>query len=167
MNKVENNAILTADNYIKASNVIEFIKFNRGTDNQICFQGDQDGRFYVGVGSFKAFIDPQITSTGVLIYDVSADKRITILENYIRAAHLANLMNFILSEIKGVEYGSRESLFTNIPTESSSTIIRDERINRGFYGANGGSDHFYCNARGYADCVGDDVFSYYDNAVWW
>ena len=169
MNKVENdvNAILTADSYIKAFNVIDFISRNKGTDKQVCFQGDGQGRFYVGVGEFELFLDPQIKDTGALIYDMSGEgDQISELEKYKCAIHLGNLMNFILVETKGIEYCSRRLLLVNMPMKLP--LAYSKKIKRGVYDANSYGDFFYCFGQGHAGYYRDpSVYSNRTFAIWW
>ncbi len=160
------------DPYVKFDNIISFINTSISSSQQICLQGAGDGKIYVKSGSFTNNSNPNIASSGgTLIYDSTKAAPSTRAGNYRCAAHLANIMNFILYQKKGSGYGSVTALFTDTPaTESDShfTTLNETTIEKGFYAAFGGASNFYCNARDNTGLYNiKSVNSYYDYAVWW
>lgn len=159
------------DPYVQVSNILDFI--SGYTTGQMCFQGDGNGKFYVKAGSFTYGVNPELPSNGgVLIYDGVTNAG-TGLDNYICAAHLANVMNYILYQTKDSDYGSATPLFTDTPDHLGSNCYTEKNksvVPNGFYRAlgTGRPASFYCNAWGITDMYnGDGVHSGIDNAVWW
>ena len=162
------NWIPGGDSYVKVDNVINFINSNKNTTQQICFQGNGSGKFYVKAGSFTNKSNPGITSGGTLIYDAGGADKGAALDNYKCAAHLANVMNYILYNTKGSSYGSNDAKFTDSPTSSSYTELNSSTMPKGFYNAHGGGSYFDCDGRGYTGYYSYSyVYSDGDHAVWW
>ena len=162
------NWIPGGGSYVKVDNVINFINSNKNTTQQICFQGNGSGKFYVKAGSFTNKSNPGITSGGTLIYDAGGADKGAALDNYKCAAHLANVMNYILYNTKGSSYGSNDAKFTDSPTSSSYTELNSSTMPKGFYNAHGGGSYFDCDGRGYTGYYSYSyVYSDGDHAVWW
>ncbi len=151
---------------IFASNITAFITANKNTTQTIGFQGDGGGKFYVkAVRSFINNIDPEINTSGTLIYDVGGVSYVTE-DNHGYAKHLANIMNYILYNTKGTAYGTSTPQYTDTYTPSSQTQI--DSISKGFYRADGERDYFCCGGQGYTGLYSDSyVYSNHDCAVWW
>ncbi len=161
---------------INTANVAAFIKDY--TFGSVCFQGDGKGRFYAKAGSFEFKEDPDLPNNGgTLIY--SAEDTEGIKSNYVRAACLANLMNYILAKTKGKGYGSETPLFEQAERRASNyettvvgflknyeaTVVRS--LKKGFYSAFGYDSYFCCAARGDAGYYYGGVDSNYGGAAWW
>ena len=160
-------AVLTADSNIKADNIINFIAANKNTTQQICFQGNGTGKFYVKAGSFGSgsSSNPVIYNSGILIYDGVTDAGADT-DNFQCAQHLANVMNYILYNTKGSSYGTSSPIFNE--SSGTSKSFNESTISKGFYGAYGVSSDYYCYGQGYAGyCRDSSVDSYYSYAVWW
>ena len=160
------------DEYIQIDNIIMFLNENNDTEQQIGFQGNNNGKFYVKAGNFINNSNPNIVSSGTLIYDIGNSNAGKMIENYKCAAHLGNIINYILYKTKGSDYGSETALFADTPstTDSSTygfTNFGGSIIAKGIYDANG-SNSFYCSGRGDSGYYGNrHVSSYDNNAIWW
>ena len=160
-------SLLIADSYIQKDNIISFINNNKNTTQSIAFQGSTNGKFYVKAGSFTNGSNPNLASSGTLIYDAGGADKGAALDNYKCAAHLANVMNYILYNTKGSSYGSNDAKFADSPTSSSDTELNSSAMPKGFYYAYGVDSNFSCLGRGYTGYSRNNVYSNSDNAVWW
>ena len=169
------------DTNVKVNNILNFI--NNYTTGQVCFQGNENGKFYVKAGSFisggtnpdGSIIsgqDPELpTSGGILIYD-SVSTTGAMLDNYICAAHLSNIMNYILYNTLGHSYGVSFPIFTDTSESSGDSYIYTEKneqiISKGFYRAVASIFDFASFGRGYTGYYQNyQVLSVYHLAVWW
>ena len=167
-----NNIPNKDDPSVNIKNITEFIIENQNTTKQVGFQGDGSGNFYVKVGSFGtgSSSDPNIKETGTLIYSASSTGNKTT--NYQQAAHLANVMNYILNQTKGSSYGSNSALFPDTATDKQSSYERTEldssTMSNGFYRAYGHDSNYDCSGRSYSGYYSHyDVYSNDTRAVWW
>ena len=162
------------DNFVQVDNIITFLNENHDTDQQVGFQGDGAGKFYVKASSNfggNNASDPNIKGTGTLIFDAGkAAPTSSGATNYPYAAHLANVMNYILYHTRGSSYGSSTPLFTDEYKSSGNyyTLLDSTTMSKGFYYAYGNGSNF--------DCYGKSCAGYYSghyvrsgntNAVWW
>ena len=163
-------SLMTADSYIQKDNIISFINNNKNTTQSIAFQGSTNGKFYVKAGSFTNGSNPNLASSGTLIYDAGGADKGAALDNYKCAAHLANVMNYILYNTKGSSYGSNDAKFADSPTTPSLTYteLNSSTMPKGFYVASGSDSNFNCNGRGYTGSYSYSIVDSYGNyAVWW
>ena len=158
------------DPNVKINNISQFILTNIGTTQQVGFQGDESGNIYVQAGSFIDNSDPNIKETGTLIY--SAHTTGVMHTNYVYAAHVGNVMNYILYMTKGSEYGSDSGLFPDTATLVHSnyevTDLNSSIMNKGFYSAEGYGFEYECTGRNYSGHYGTYMIKSTDScAVWW
>lgn len=179
------SSFLETDRFIRKENILNFIKYTKNTDQQICFQCNGEGKFYVKVGSFGTgeCENPYIYSNdGILIY--SAGRMMgTKLDNFKYATHLANIMNYILNQTKGL--GTATPIFTEEPGLYNDLWKQAERdkeignvwerfeeegiVDKGFYSATSGSLGYSCEGRGYTGYYRSAIVASSSDqcAVWW
>ena len=161
----------------KVANIKTFIANNKNTAYSICFQGDANGKFYVGClnthRSGRVDYDPAIYNNGTLIYDAgSKNPKANVQGNAEYAAHLGDIMNYILYQTKGSTAGTATSMMRERVRDSGDYVI-DYVYNSFVYisEACGSSNEFYCyttmnNTSHVGYYMDDRIFSCYKYAFW-
>lgn len=166
--------VLEADDFIQKENIEQFINKYKGTTQALGFKADKDGNFYVVIGDV---VHPNGYSSGIageyiIIYSVSKPLTDDGPTLYKYAAHLANIMNYILFEVKGPSYGSGTPLLPDEYKEelmgSYYTSLKDQVVTKCFYLAMSAPNKniFGCSSIGHSsESSLDGVSLYYDNHI--